>query len=125
APRIMPTARGSEDERALGLDLGDDGHLPKPFCPRGLRARVRSVLRRASAPVPSPWMDHAHALRVGRLEVDVPAREARVEGRSVSLTAREFELLSFLMAHPNRAFRREELLEHVWGYTFGDTSTVT
>jgi DNA-binding response OmpR family regulator len=124
-PVIMLTARGSEDERVLGLDLGADDYLPKPFSPRELMARVRSVLRRADSPVDAPWIGQGRAFRIGRLELDVAAHEARVEGRTVSLTAREFELLSFLMAHPNRAFRREELLERVWGYSFGDTSTVT
>ncbi len=126
-PVIMLTARGDESERIVGLELGADDYVAKPFSPRELTARVKSVLRRAShggssvqAPNEGPQTQEAGALRV-----DLPAREVAVAGRPVGLTVREFELLAFLMVHPHRVFRREELLEHVWGYTFGDTSTVT
>jgi DNA-binding response OmpR family regulator len=71
------------------------------------------------------WPAAHQKLRAGRLEVDLPSREVRVGGRDVALTGREFELLAFLMLHPRRVFRRDRLLERVWGYAFGDTSTVT
>jgi DNA-binding response OmpR family regulator len=124
-PVIMLTARGNEDDRVIGLDLGADDYVAKPFSPRELIARVKSVLRRATDPVTPTGPGTPALLTSGELTVDVPAREARVAGRLIPLTVREFELLVFLMLHPNRVFRREELLERVWGYTFGDTSTVT
>jgi DNA-binding response OmpR family regulator len=124
-PVIMLTARGDEVDRVIGLDLGADDYVSKPFSPRELIARVKSVLRRAAGPLTPTGPGTPAVLSSGDLAVDVPAREARVAGHLVSLTVREFELLVFLMLHPHRVFRREELLERVWGYTFGDTSTVT
>ncbi|HET7652288.1 MAG TPA: response regulator transcription factor [Acidimicrobiales bacterium] len=122
-PVIMLTARGDEADRVLGLELGADDYVAKPFSPRELVARVKAVLRRARAPlVPA---GAPPLLRAGNIELDVAAHEARVGGEPAVLTAREFELLAFLMRNPRRVFRREELLENVWGYTFGDTSTVT
>ena len=120
-PVIMLTARGDEDERVAGLELGADDYVSKPFSPRELTARVKSVMRRAAEPVPA----RTGALESGQLTLDLDSHEVRLGGRPVSLTALEFDLLSFLMLHPNRVFRREHLLAQVWGYTFGDTSTVT
>jgi len=122
-PVIMLTARGEESDRVLGLELGADDYVTKPFSPRELTARVRSVLRRTDGSTPRP-ADHG-VLRAGRLDVDLLARTASVGGEPIALTQREFDLLAFLMRHPRRAFRREELLAEVWGYTYGDTSTVT
>ena len=123
-PVIMLTARGAEAERIIGLELGADDYMAKPFSPKELVARVRAVLRRARGPLaaaaPGP-----NVFEDGDLRVDVAARDAVLAGRPVPLTPREFELLAFLMRHPRRAFRREELLQEVWGYRFGDTSTVT
>jgi DNA-binding response OmpR family regulator len=119
---IMLTARGEETDRITGLDRGADDYVTKPFSPRELTARVRSVLRRARAPLATESGGPLHA---GDLEIDLPAHEVRLGGEVVSLTAREFELLVFLMRHPRQVFRREQLLEDVWGYTYGDTSTVT
>jgi DNA-binding response OmpR family regulator len=124
-PIIMLTARGDESDRVAGLELGADDYMGKPFSPRELAARVKSVLRRASRPVQSNVSGEPHDLSAGELQVDVSAREVRVGGHHVSLTAREFDLLKFFMLNPHHVFRREELLERVWGYTFGDTSTVT
>lgn len=125
-PVIMLTARGEESDRVLGLELGADDYVAKPFSPRELTARVKSVLRRAQGPLAAvSTLGAPEVLTAGELEVDTGAREVRVGGRLVALTAREFELLVFLMRHARRVFRREELLEHVWGYTYGDTSTVT
>ncbi|CAN5537824.1 response regulator transcription factor [soil metagenome] len=124
-PIIMLTALGEESDRIVGLELGADDYIAKPFSPRELIARVKSVLRRARGPLtpPAPGLDAP--LTVGALEVDVRAREVRVRGELVTLTQREFELLVFLILHPRQAFTREELLERVWGYTLGDLSTVT
>jgi len=104
-----------------GLELGADDYVSKPFSPRELTARVKSVMRRAAEPVPA----RTGTLEAGRLTLDLDSHEVRVAGRPISLTALEFDLLSFLMLHPTRVFRREQLLAQVWGYTFGDTSTVT
>jgi len=120
-PIVMLTALGEEADRVLGLQLGADDYVTKPFSPRELVLRVQSVLRRASVrpdPVPETLSDDG-------LEVDVARRIARLDGVELALTVREFDLLVFLMRHPGRAFKRAELLEAVWGWTFGDQSTVT
>jgi DNA-binding response OmpR family regulator len=123
-PIIILTARGQESDRIVGLDLGADDYVAKPFSTKELVARVRAVLRRAQGPLATAPAT-ARVLVDGDLEVDIAARQARLEGEVVSLTAREFELLAFLARNPQRAFRREELLDQVWGYRYGDTSTVT
>jgi DNA-binding response OmpR family regulator len=123
-PVIMLTARGDEHDRVMGLELGADDYLGKPFSPRELTARVKSVLRRAEG-APSASAGAGQILAASDVEIDVSARDVRVAGHLVALTVREFDLLVFFMQHPHQVFRREELLEHVWGYTFGDTSTVT
>jgi DNA-binding response OmpR family regulator len=122
-PVIMLTARGEEADRIAGLELGADDYVAKPFSPRELTARVRAVLRRATSHLAVP--DEPAVLRADGLEVDVVAHEARVNGELVALTAKEFDLLAHLMRNPRKAFRREQLLEDVWGFNFGDTSTVT
>ncbi len=122
-PIIMLTARSGEAERILGLEVGADDYVAKPFSPRELTARVRAVLRRALGA--SPSSGDGAVLRAGELEVDPHQHKARLGGEPVALTAKEFDLLAFLMSNPRRAFRREALLEAVWGFTTGDTSTVT
>jgi DNA-binding response OmpR family regulator len=122
-PVIMLTARGDEDDRVVGLELGADDYVSKPFSPRELTARVKAVLRRAGARLPEAELPVATSQ--DGLEIDVAAREVRVRGQPATLTAREFELLVFLARSPRQVFRREELLEQVWGFTYGDTSTVT
>lgn len=122
-PVIMLTAKGDETDRIIGLDLGADDYITKPFSPRELTSRVKAVLRRVNAPLPPSGLPSV--LAAGAIEVNVPAREAKLDGVVISLTAREFELLVYLMRHPRRAFRREELMESVWGWSYGDTSTVT
>ena len=124
-PVVMLTARGDESDRVVGLEMGADDYVTKPFSPRELVARVKAVLRRVSASLDTVEAGASPVLSAGDLVVDVSARQARRGGEVLALTAREFELLAFLMRHPNQAFRREELLEKVWGYSFGDTSTVT
>jgi DNA-binding response OmpR family regulator len=123
-PIVMLTALGEEADRVLGLEVGADDYVTKPFSPRELVLRVQSVLRR--------YGDHAGStggepepLADGALQVDVGRRVARLGGAELTLTVREFDLLVFLMRHPSRAFRRAELLERVWGWNFGDQSTVT
>ncbi len=124
-PVIMLTARGDESDRVIGLELGADDYMSKPFSPRELVSRVRAVLRRANGPLTPPPDGSPAVLVDGGLNVDVLAREATLDGERVSLTARELELLAFLMRHPRQAFRREELLAEVWGTRYGDTSTIT
>ncbi|HSV64800.1 MAG TPA: response regulator transcription factor [Mycobacteriales bacterium] len=126
-PIVMLTALGEESDRVLGLELGADDYVTKPFSPRELALRVQSVLRRAAgaAGASTPGAAGPSTLRDGDLTVDVAARVARLGSAELALTVREFDLLSFLMGHPGRAFSRPELLERVWGWTFGDQSTVT
>ncbi len=124
-PVVMLTARGDESDRVIGLEMGADDYITKPFSPRELVARVKAVLRRVQGALETIEAGASPVMTAGDLEVDVAAREARRNGSVVALTAREFELLAFMMRNPNTAFRREDLLEKVWGYTFGDTSTVT
>ncbi|MBT8227239.1 MAG: response regulator transcription factor [Dactylosporangium sp.] len=123
-PIIMLTALGEESDRIVGLHLGADDYLTKPFSPRELVARVRSVLRRATAPAGSATAT-VPTVADGDLVVDLGRRVATRAGAELALTGRELDLLGFLMRHPARAFRRAELLEAVWGWTFGDQSTVT
>ncbi len=125
-PVIMLTARGDEDDRVMGLELGADDYVSKPFSPRELTARVKAVLRRASGAGAEPALEHGvDPIVAGDLRIDVLAREVRRREELVTLTAREFDLLVFLAARSRRAYRREELLEAVWGYSYGDTATVT
>ena len=123
-PVIMLTARGEEADRITGLELGADDYVAKPFSPRELTARVKAVLRRAAGAVAPPGVQTA-ILEAADLALDPVAHEVRLAGELVSLTAKEFELLAHLMRNPRRAFRREELFEELWGFTYGDTSTVT
>ncbi|CAN5193603.1 response regulator transcription factor [soil metagenome] len=124
-PIIMLTALGEESDRVMGLDLGADDYVTKPFSPRELTARAKSVLRRAQGPLAAITSDMPGPLKAGDLEVDLRSREVRVHGALAALTAKEFDLLAFLMMRPRQVFTREDLLEKVWGYTFGDDSTVT
>ncbi|MEU7471009.1 response regulator transcription factor [Streptomyces sp. NPDC044984] len=120
-PVIMLTARGDEDDRILGLEVGADDYVTKPFSPRELVLRVESVLRR-TRPAPAAA---SGLLRAAGLAVDPAARRATKNGTGLALTIREFDLLAFFLRHPGRAFSREELMREVWGWDFGDLSTVT
>ena len=121
-PIIMLTAKGGELERVVGLEIGADDYVTKPFSPRELVARVRAILRRA-APDAAPA--HSGPVRSGGLVLDAATHEVSLNGRPVDLTAKEFELLRLLLSHPNRVFTRDFLLEHIWGYDyFGSTRTV-
>jgi DNA-binding response OmpR family regulator len=128
----MLTARGEEGDRILGLQVGADDYVTKPFSPRELVLRAGSVLRRARghgrgreprAGVEAP--PTPEILAIGGLEVDLTAHQARLAGEPLALTGREFDLLAFLMANPGQAFSRAELMQQVWGWSFGDQSTVT
>jgi DNA-binding response OmpR family regulator len=122
-PVIMLTALGEESDRVGGLESGADDYVTKPFSPRELTLRVQAVLRRAQAGDPAAAVPQP--VRSGALEVDVAARRARRDGQELDLTVREFDLLAFFVFHPGRAFTRAELLEQVWGWSFGDLSTIT
>lgn len=119
-PIVMLTALGEAEDRIAGLQVGADDYVTKPFSPRELVLRVDSVLRRYSA-APGP----AERLRAGSIEVDTAARRATRDGVELALTVRELDLLTYLLKHPGRAFNREQLMSAVWGWTFGDQSTVT
>jgi DNA-binding response OmpR family regulator len=123
-PVIMLTALSEESDRVLGLENGADDYVTKPFSPRELTLRVQAVLRRARAAGEAVTVSQ-QPVRSGRLEVDVAARRARSDGRELELTVREFDLLAFFVRHPGKAFTRAELLEQVWGWSFGDQSTIT
>ncbi|MFG2798207.1 response regulator transcription factor [Streptomyces pseudovenezuelae] len=118
-PVIMLTARGDEDDRILGLEVGADDYVTKPFSPRELVLRVESVLRRARP------AQQSGALRAAGLSLDPQARRAVKNGTELALTIREFDLLAFFLRHPGRVFGREDLMREVWGWDFGDLSTVT
>jgi DNA-binding response OmpR family regulator len=120
-PVIMLTARGEEADRIVGLELGADDYVTKPFSPRELVARVRSVLRRAASDG-SP----SKPVSFGELELDPGAREVKKAGRPLQLTTKEFDLLYFLAANPRHVFSRDQLMARVWGYSAAlDTGTVT
>jgi two-component system, OmpR family, response regulator ResD len=121
-PVIMLTARGDEADRIVGLELGADDYVTKPFSPRELVARVRTVLRRGSATTDR----RDERLRFGELEIDAAAREVRKRGIGLKLTAREFDFLLFLARHPRRVFSRDQLMSRVWGYEPAfDSGTIT
>ena len=120
-PVVMLTALGEEADRVVGLEVGADDYVTKPFSPRELVLRIRSVLRRAAPGHPDP----PTMLRDAGLVADTGRRIAELDGRPLTLTMREFDLLAFLLGHPARAWSRAELLLRVWGWEFGDQSTVT
>ncbi len=120
-PIVVLTARDTELDRVLGLELGADDYITKPFSPRELVARVRAVLRRADGGAP----DSPTVIVIGALEVDAGRREARVDGRPVGLAAREFALLLHLAEQRGLALTRQQLLDGAWGHDwYGDERTV-
>ena len=136
-PVVMLTARGEEEDRILGLEVGADDYVTKPFSPRELVLRVQSLLRRATAPPasarpgpggppgPGGRFDVAGRLVDGDLVLDRAAHRAELAGRELVLTAREFDLLEWFLRHPGRAVGRDELMAEVWRWEYGDRSTVT
>ena len=123
-PVVMLTALGGETDRLVGFETGADDYVTKPFSPRELAMRVRSVLRRSRG-IGGPERGGEGTIVDGRLVADLSAHQVRVDDQLVQLTSREYDLLVFLMRHPRQAFTREQLLIEVWSWTFGDTSTVT
>jgi DNA-binding response OmpR family regulator len=120
-PVIMLTARGEESDRIVGLELGADDYLAKPFSPRELAARVRTVLRRTPAVERQP-----ERREIAGVVIDSGSREVLRHGVPLRLTAKEFDLLWFLASHPDRVFSREQLMGRVWGYSAAvDTGTLT
>jgi DNA-binding response OmpR family regulator len=120
-PVIMLTARGEESDRIVGLELGADDYVTKPFSPRELAARVRTVLRRAE-----PEAVSEERLSFNGLVIDSATREVTKNGTPLRLTAREFDFLWFVASHPCRVFSREQIMRRVWGYSSAlDTGTVT
>jgi DNA-binding response OmpR family regulator len=120
-PIIMLTALGTEADRVVGLEIGADDYVTKPFSPRELVLRVNSVLRRSlERGIPEDVV-----LADGDIELDVAQHVATRDGERLALTAREFDLLRFFMCNPGLAFTRAQLLDKVWGWSFGDQSTVT
>jgi DNA-binding response OmpR family regulator len=120
-PVILLTALGEEDDRIAGLEAGADDYLTKPFSPRELALRVRSVLRRAPAAPSTVPLE----ITVGQLTVSTASRSVTIAGEPIGLTNREFDLLLFFLTHTDTVFSREELLKRVWNWDFGDLSTVT
>lgn len=118
-PVIMASAKGTEYDKVVGLDLGADDYLAKPFGMMEMVSRIRAVLRRASAP------QQNKALRLGQLEMDPLSHTVRVEGRRVELTLKEFEMLRLFLEHPGRVYTRDQLLEKIWSTDYiGETRTV-
>lgn len=124
-PIIMLSARGEETDKLVGLGIGADDYLTKPFSPRELVARIKAVLRRAT-PVAAPEPGSDSVLRFHGLKINPRTRTVETDSGSADLTAKEFDLLHFLASHPFEVFTRAQLLDQVWDYSyFGDTSTVT
>lgn len=125
-PILMLTAKGEEVDRVVGLELGADDYITKPFSIRELVARVRNTLRRTRYLEDPPYPDSgARTYRVGNLEIDLNSHEARLAGQPLNLKPKEFDLLALLTANKGRAFTRDQILEKVWGYDYiGQTRTV-
>jgi DNA-binding response OmpR family regulator len=124
-PILMLTARGEEYERILGLGLGADDYVTKPFSPGEVVARIKAIFRRIDmARVVTPLREEI--IRGGPIVIDPRTRQVTVSSKSVSLTPKEFDLLHFLASHPRQVFSQQQLLDQVWNYTYaGETSTVT
>lgn len=122
-PVMMLTAKGEEIDKVLGLEMGADDYLSKPFGIRELEARVKALLRRSSSE--KMEVQPEAALQVGDLAINHAAREVRLQGTPITLSLKEYELLYLLASHPNRVYTREQLLEQIWGYAYsGETRTV-
>lgn len=121
-PVVMVTARSEEPDRILGFEVGADDYVAKPFSPREVVLRVQSVIRRANT---ATGRDQLVPLADGDLRLDVAARSATRAGQPLPLTTREYDLLAFLVQHPGQVYSREELMREVWGWEFGDQTTVT
>lgn len=121
-PVIMLSARGEEYDKLFGFELGVDDYVTKPFSPKELLARIRAVMKRSAAPAPA---GDNNMLKFEGLEINMSGREVFVDGKPVSLTPKEYDLLFYLVRNKGIALSREKLLEEVWGYDFyGDDRTV-
>ena len=120
---IMLSARGEEEDRLVGLETGADDYVVKPFSPREVVLRVEALLRRTERLAGSSLLNQV--VTAGPIVIDFAVHAARLGDRTLALTTREFDLLAFLAAHPGQTYSKEELLRRVWGWEFGDTSTVT
>ena len=121
-PVIMLSARGEEYDKLFGFELGVDDYVTKPFSPKALLARIRAVMKRSAAPAPA---GDNNVLKFEGLEINMSGREVFVDGKPVSLTPKEYDLLFYLVRNKGIALSREKLLEEVWGYDFyGDDRTV-
>ena len=124
-PILMLTARGEEVDRVVGLELGADDYVTKPFSMRELLARVRSLLRRTATSVPAGSQDESELLRSGDLTIDLAGHSAMLENKPLDMKPREFSLLSLLASNKGRAFTRDQILERLWGHDYiGDSRTV-
>lgn len=124
-PIIMLTARGEEIDRILGLEMGADDYIVKPFSPREVVSRIKAVLRRTSAAPETAQEEKLTTLTFGTLEIQPERYSVKLGGQSIACTPREVELLYLLASHPGRVFDREQILSRIWGYDFfGDTRTV-
>ncbi len=125
-PVLMLTARDDEADRVLGLEVGADDYMTKPFSLRELMARVRAMLRRVEL-LTRPASDEATSIELDRLQIDPLARRVAVDGEAVELTVKEYDLLLLLARHPGRSFSRAYLLDHIWGadYEGGDRTVDT
>src|SRR5919107_4061781 len=123
-PIVMLTAKDSELDKVVGLELGADDYVTKPFSLRELSARIRALFRR-SEQIPAPENGLPAMLDLGRLQVDLAGHRLLRDGEALPIKPKAFELLAFLVRHPGQAFTRDQLLEHVWGYDYaGETRTV-
>ncbi len=121
-PILMLTAKADETDKIVGLEIGADDYMTKPFSMRELLARLRAILRRAKMVETQPEVE---LLKIGDIEVDIPRHRASISGRTLELTPKEFDLLALLARNKGLVFSREQLLEKVWGYDYaGDTRTV-
>ena len=120
---IMLSARGEEEDRLVGLETGADDYVVKPFSPREVVLRVEALLRRTERLAGSSLVNQV--ITAGPVQMDFAAHSARVGQQALHLTTREFDLLAFLVAHPGHTYSKQELMRRVWGWEFGDTSTVT
>ena len=124
-PILMLTAKGEEIDRVVGLELGADDYITKPFSMRELVARVRAVLRRSGSPSDARTPRTKEVLRSGDLELDQTSHTVTLRGAPINLKPREFELLALFVTNRGRAFTRDQILERLWGHDFiGDTRTV-
>lgn len=123
-PIIMLTAKGGEDDKLKGYDLGADDYMTKPFSPKVLLAKTNALLRRTSA-IPTDTVNSVNTVDGGKISIIPASRKVFLDGQEITLTYKEYELLYFLMSNPGQIFTREQLLNRIWGYEFeGTTRTV-